>query len=185
MSHRVVELHNIMPLANIPSVLNRGILSHEQAAKLNTDSIIPQSAQVPRGLKLHQYAKLYFDAHNPALMERKTEALCVLRISTEIFDVEGVVLTDHYSSSPYVRYLSPQQIGHIHFDNVFAENWEDTNEINHLRKKAAKCAEVLVPVSVPFCFISGAYVPDNKSLDLMGNYGFKRELTLNPTLFFV
>ena len=32
MPQRVTELHNIMPLANIPLVLQHGILSHEEAA---------------------------------------------------------------------------------------------------------------------------------------------------------
>lgn len=36
MPQRVTELHNIMPLANIPLVLQHGILSHEEAANYPT-----------------------------------------------------------------------------------------------------------------------------------------------------
>lgn len=34
MSHRIIELHSIMPIENISSVLEHGILSNAQAAKL-------------------------------------------------------------------------------------------------------------------------------------------------------
>jgi len=185
MSHRVIELHHIVPIATIPSVLHHGILSDEQAAKNYPPSLITPGPQIPKGLKLHQYARLYFDAHNPVLFNRKTENLCVLRVSTEVFDIEGVVLTDQHASSPYARYLGPHQIGQLNFDPIFSDNWEDPNQIQHLRKKAAKCAEVLVPVCIPFCFISGAYVPDENSLASIKNHGFKRESMINLNLFFL
>jgi hypothetical protein len=78
-----------MPLANIPMVLKFGILSHEEAAKLPHDSVALSEIQerrdikrVPGGLKLHQYANLYFSARNPMLFRRKNDAatLCVLRV---------------------------------------------------------------------------------------------------------
>ncbi|HLH97550.1 MAG TPA: DarT ssDNA thymidine ADP-ribosyltransferase family protein [Xanthobacteraceae bacterium] len=63
MDSRVTELHCIMPIANLGSVRAHGILSHERAAKLPHQSVaLPQvqdrrdKKQVPRGLKLHQYA---------------------------------------------------------------------------------------------------------------------------------
>jgi hypothetical protein len=61
MDARVVEFQCIMPIANIPSVLLHGILSHERAAKLKHHSAAMQAIQdlrdqkqVPGGLKLHQ-----------------------------------------------------------------------------------------------------------------------------------
>jgi hypothetical protein len=66
---------------------------------------------VPGGLKLHQYANLYFHARNPMLYKRKGEVanLCVLRISTEVRHIVGVVMTDRNASSDYVRFLHPSQ----------------------------------------------------------------------------
>ena len=100
-----------MPLENIPSVLNLGILSNEQAAKVPHYSVALEVVQerrdlkhVPGGLKLHQYANLYFHARNPMLYKRKDEAakLCILRVSTEITHIDGVVITDRNASSDYV-----------------------------------------------------------------------------------
>lgn len=68
---------NIMPLENIASVIENGILSHDN---INTEhkSIAMSEIQerrekvyVPNGLRLHQYANLYFDYKNPMLYKKK------------------------------------------------------------------------------------------------------------------
>src|SRR6476661_11225448 len=103
MDPRVTELHCIMPLDNIPSVLGYGILSYERAAKLKHHSVAMQPVQdrrdekqVPGGLKLHQYANLYFHARNPMMFKRQGEApnLCVLQVSTDLLTQNGTVITD-------------------------------------------------------------------------------------------
>src|SRR5580692_10875765 len=103
MNPRVTEFQCIMPLENIPSVLKLGILSNERSAKLKHCSVAMEDVQekreqkhVPGGLKLHQYANLYFHARNPMLYKRRGEArnLCVLRVSTDVLRVDGVVLAD-------------------------------------------------------------------------------------------
>jgi hypothetical protein len=67
MSHRVTELHNIMPIDNVSSVLAQGIVSYERAQALQHASVALMAVQerrdnklVPGGLRLHQYANLYF-----------------------------------------------------------------------------------------------------------------------------
>ena len=96
MDPRVTELHCIMPTANIASVMAHGILSYERAAKLQHRSVAMQPVQdrrdhkqVPGGLKLHQYANLYFHARNPMLFKRLNDAaeLCVLRVSTQVLAI--------------------------------------------------------------------------------------------------
>lgn len=111
-----------MPLVNILSVLEHGILSYERAAKLKHHSVAMHEVQdrrdkkqVPHGLKLHQYANLYFHAGNPMLYKRKDDAenICVLRISTEVLQIEGVVITDCNAASQYVRFYHPSQIFYL------------------------------------------------------------------------
>jgi len=60
---RVTELHCIMPIGNITSVMTHGILSYERAAKLAHHSVAMQALQdkrdrkhVPRGLRLSRCA---------------------------------------------------------------------------------------------------------------------------------
>lgn len=92
-----------MPMANVASVLAHGLLSYERATRLPHHSVALQQVQdrrdhkhVPGGLKLHQYANLYFHARNPMLYKRLPEAnaLCVLRVSTEVLGLPGAVISD-------------------------------------------------------------------------------------------
>ena len=71
---KIREFHNIMPISNMSSVLEHGILSHERAKKVSHQdvslSVIQarrQRVTLPDGLPLHQYANLYFHARNPML----------------------------------------------------------------------------------------------------------------------
>ena len=55
----------------------------------------------------------------------------------------------------------PQRPGGLQIVNrelTFAEFWTDQDRIQYFRKKAAKCAEVLVPDRVDPKFLLGAYV---------------------------
>ena len=155
MDARVTELHCIMPMTNIPSVMQHGILSYERAAKLAHKSVAMQPvqdkrdrAQIPGGLKLHQYANLYFHARNPMLSARRAEAdsLCVLCVSTSVLSLPGTVITDQNAASDYVRFLALSQWQLLDWDLIFATDWRHPDDqIAEWRHKSRKCAEVLVP----------------------------------------
>src|SRR5947207_10433007 len=170
MNPRVTEFQCIMPLENIPSVLKLGILSNERAAKVPHYSVALEIVQerrdvkhVPGGLKLHQYANLYFHARNPMLFKRKETAatLCVLRVSTEVRHIEGVVFADRNASSDYARFLHPTQESVLDYDAIFAMDWRHPNQFEYFARKSKKCAEVLVPHRVDPRFLTGAYVMDD------------------------
>lgn len=173
MDQRVREFQCIMPLANMPSVLERGILSHDRAVKFAHESAAMEEIQerrdkkrVPGGLRLHQYANLYFHARNPMLYKRKENApnLCILRVSTEILELHGVVITDQNAASDLVRFLHPNQYRFLDFDSIFAMNWTHPNDPFAFRKhKLRKCAEVLVPHVVDPRFLIGAYAVNETS----------------------
>ena len=194
MDPRVTEFQCIMPLENIPSVLAHGILSHEQASRLPHRSVALNAVQdlrdvkqVPGGFKLHQYANLYFHARNPMLSKRRGEAgnLCVLRISTEVLKINGVVFADSNASSKYVRFLAPSQWRLLAFDDIFAMNWKHPDDrITEWRHSARKCAEVLVPGRVAPDLLRGAYVRDDSAAENLNDLGFELPITIDPVLFF-
>ena len=73
----VRELHYITPIENLPSILEKGILSHKLASKIPHLSVALDVIQerrknkiIPRGRPLHDYVNLYFDARNPMLYRR-------------------------------------------------------------------------------------------------------------------
>lgn len=194
MSHRVTELHNIMPIANIPSVLQYGILSHEKCSKMPHTDVSLAAVQdkrdtkhVPGGLKLHQYTNLYFDARNPMMYIRHSQAqdLCVLRISTQVLQIQGAVITDQNAASDYVRFLPPNCLNYLDFDLIFAEDWRHPNDyIAYLQHKSAKCAEVLVPHGVDIQYITGAYVLNDIARNKLKNFGFFQVIDINRRIFF-
>lgn len=196
MNPRVTEFQCIMPLENIPSVLKLGILSNERSAKIEHRSVAMEDVQekreqkhVPGGLKLHQYANLYFHACNPMLYKRKSETnnLCVLRVSTEILQLPGVVFADCNASSPYVRFLAPSQWTLLDYEAIYAMDWnrQHANDPYAYRvHKARKCAEVLVPHVVETKYVIGAYVVDEATRLKLQSLGFDRAVTIDSEMFF-
>jgi hypothetical protein len=194
MNPRVTEFQCIMPLENIPSVLKLGILSNERAAKVPHYSVAMEVVQekrdlkhVPGGLKLHQYANLYFHARNPMLFKRKDAAatLCILRVSTEVTQIEGVVITDRNASSDYVRFLHPSQAALLDYDAIFAPDWRHPgDQIAYYRHRSQKCAEVLVPHSVEPKYLTGAYVVDETTGLKLQSLGFGLSVSIDSKTFF-
>lgn len=170
MDQRVERLHCIMPIANLALVMEHGILSYDDAAKLLHRSVAMQPVQdlreaksVPQGLRLHRYANLYFDARNPMMFKRRQEApaICILAVSRKVLRLDGVVVTDRNAASPYARFLHPNQCHEINFDDVFATDWRHPGDpVRYHQHKLRKCAEVLVAHRVAPNLIQGAYVLD-------------------------
>lgn len=194
MPHRVIEFHNIMPIDNVASVLQHGILSYEQAAGfLHSDVSMSDiqekrsQVQVSRGLWLHQYANLYFDARNPMMYKRLSlvEKMCVLSVSKAVLSIEGVIISDQNAASGYVRFYPPSSLASLNFDQIYADDWRHPeDEIAHLRHKSAKCAEVLVPSSIHPQYIQKAYVVNEMVKTKLVAKGFSKPVEIMPRLFF-
>lgn len=151
-------------MGNLPSIARLGILSHERAKSLRHVSVASPEVQarragksVPNGRPLHQYANLYIDARNAmmyVLRDRHLD-LAVLRVSTDVLDLPGVVIADRNAAGGWARfYPSPQGLAAIDRDLVFADWWNQSDDAKQVR-----CAEVLVPDEVSVRFLLGAYVP--------------------------
>lgn len=188
------ELHYITPIANVPSIIQRGVLCKNKANSLNPTSIAMHEIQnlrankaVPGGLAIHEYANLYFCARNPMMYKRASmhAEICVLRIDPTVLDLKHVVIADANAASKYTAfYPSPAGLARIDESWVFADDWTDSDKITQWKKAAAKCAEVLVPSAVPPDKIIGAYVSCAESQQVLAGTGFGKKITINPHLFF-
>jgi len=190
------ELHYITPISNVPSILERGLLSHALATKVRHASIAKPEVQdrrrkvvVPHGLPLHRYVNLYFCARNPMLFARQDQhdTLAVLRIDTAVLDLPGVVVSDQNAASRYARFgASPAALRFVDFVRVFAEYWTVPDDpIAEWRNKSVKCAEVLVPRQVEPMFILGAYVSGQRGNELLVGVSASLKVTIDPRLFFL
>ncbi len=179
----VKELHYIAPIANVASIVQHGLLSHNQARKIPHCSVAMTEIQqrrtrkvVPGGRPLHDYVNLYFHARNPMLFTRREQhgELFVLRISAAVLDMPDVIITDGNAASDYTAfYPSPEGLLHLNSHEIFAEWWTDANPFVEWAKKRKKCAELLVPDMVNAEYIVGAYVSSDAARRAMVALGFQ------------
>jgi hypothetical protein len=193
---RIQELHYITDMANVASILERGILSNRLARRVvGHVSVADAEVQARRASKrvwvgrssrpLHDYANLYVHARNAMLfilLRSRKGDLTVLAIDPEVLDLDGVVVTDRNAASFASLFLpAAEGIAALDESAVFAEWWTGSFEVKQLRM-----AEVLVPDRVPPSLIKGAYVPDHAAGERLRSHLSGRLLAIrvNRWLFF-
>jgi ssDNA thymidine ADP-ribosyltransferase, DarT len=179
----VRELHFITPICNLGSILERGILSHNRADGIHHGSVASDRVQywrsrkrVPGGMRLHDYANLYFHARNAMMSyllyaegQRHTD-LIVLRVSPQVLDLPNTVVSDGNSAVGSTRfYPSPEGLAHLDSKLIFARRWVDENGWPDQEAKRVRMAEVLVPYLVSSKYIRSCYVDTSeKRRECMG-----------------
>ncbi len=172
----IKELHYICLLQNAPSILNYGILCHNESLKLPNvnHSLAENSVQqwrekkrLPHGKALHDYANLYFDARNAMMFQRiyplknsgragLLDSLCVYRVDPTILDEPDVWVTDIGAGGSTVGfYLVHEGLPRLKADRVYADSWNVGDPAEQEQRKKERMAEVLVPSSVPPKFFLG------------------------------
>jgi len=121
------------------------------------------------------------------LFKRLAEAqsLCVLRVSPQVLELDGTVISDQNAASDYARFLHPRQWKLLDFDAIYAMDWRHPGNLAaYYRHSSQKCAEVLVPGRVETRFLTGAYVIDDAARDRLKASGLALTVAANPVLFF-
>jgi len=192
----VRELYFITPIANVSSIIQHGILSHNLSKRLPHHSVAMQKIQDKRGdkdipgtnRKLHDYANLYFDAHNPMLSKRRdrNDKICVLRINAEVIDSLDIIIADRNASSDYVRfYPAAEGLAAIDKNRLFARYWTHPENIyDEWEHKSVKCAEVLVPEKVEPQYLLGAYVANQTALVTIKKLRIGLTVSIKSDIFF-
>jgi len=172
-ARRITELYYITHVENIPSILNKGILSHERIEKENIP-YVPiydkeiifkrQEITVPDGRSLWSFANLYFNARNPMLYrvrsEKPVNMIAILGINLEILKHPGVFVTTGNAASPQseIKTVSQKLISQIAKETNY---WYWDPEDGSKRKMMAEC---LVPGEVPPELIKSIYVAGYETL---------------------
>jgi ssDNA thymidine ADP-ribosyltransferase, DarT len=192
---RVRELHYITDIANVPSILEHGILSHRLVERLIGPhvTVASQEVQARRAGKrvwtgrsaraLHDYANLYLDARNAmlyTLLRNRRGDLTVLAVDPEVLDLAGVLVTDRNAASAARIRPAAEGVEALDEAAVLATWWED------LDAKQRRMAEVLVPDRVPPELVRLAHVPDRAALTRLQARLGDRQLVIrvNRRLFF-
>jgi len=173
----IKELHFITHFDNIESITRHGIVSRNLAKKkmLNFNDISEEGVQDRRSGKkvpgtnkvLHDYANLYFDAHNPMLSARrsKNNEICVLRIKSDVLDLNDVIVTDKNAARECWFKTVAEGLPFLDRDEVYAAFWLNDDYWEQERLKGIKCAEVLVPNEISAKYIVGVYVANQAAFD--------------------
>ena len=193
-SIRYKYFYNIMPLENIPSVINNGILSFDKTNMFRHASIAMNEIQerrenvrIPNGNRLHSYANLYFTYHNPMMYKRRAQAktLCVLVIDPAVIYIDGCVLSDRNAAADLARFFTPEVgLDEIDFNLVFSEVWTDPNSYRQQAKKTIKCAEILIPTRGPYDYVVGAYALNKNVEQQLIEMGFDKKIVIDPDVFY-
>lgn len=94
-------------------------------------------------------------------------------------------MTNANAAGDWVRFApAPGGLNIVDEHLAFAEWWTDMNPIIQMRKKAARCAEVLVPDRVAPSLILGALVSGATSRDRCIELGIPCGVTLMDTCSF-
>lgn len=193
---RVLELHYITPIANVPSILRQGILSHRRAEAVSHESVAMQAVQdlrasirLPNGRMLHEHVNLYFDARNPMMYVRKEQhrQLTVLRVDPRVLDLQGVMISDGNAARRFgTRFSRPDEEGFSHLDEekVYSDDWRHPDPQVKDELKRIRCAEVLVPDRVDTAFVVGAYCSCEEAETMLIASGCTIDTTRYEHLFF-
>ncbi len=189
------ELHYITHIDNVPSCLQRGVLCHNQARRIDHVDVsmrevqdIRRGKRLPNGDLLHDYANVYFQARNPMLyrLRNRVHELVVLRIDPAIVDLPGAVIADGNAAVGFTAFEpAPDGLRIVDKGRTYARRWTHQDTMEYRRRKAASCAEVLVPGSIDSGYITGAFVGSGQALRRFRALGVALRVRRNPRLFFL
>ena len=192
------NFYNIMPIENIPNVMEYGILSYYNARKLKHKSVASDFVQdrrenkiVPNVGNLHSYANCYFDCRNPMMykikMKYDLKKICILVISLKILNLKGVVISDRNASSDYAYFAEPLHMiinDKLEYDKIYTKYWNDPDQTKKDILSSIKCAEVLVPNSISYDYVESAIVIDEETKKKLLEKKFDKKIIVNDYLFF-
>ena len=191
------NLYYITHMDNLPSILEKGILSHErieeehvQPARIyNTDIVNRRKEKnTPDEKSLWCYANLYFQARNPMMYrvvhEKGAKDLAVVSVVKKILQTPGIFITDGNAANAPTQFYFPSD-----GLKILGQQWkivqnEWWNTLDGSKRKIM--AECLVPNSVSPEFINSVYVADEETrARLSGMVGYRSISVIpEPKMFF-
>jgi hypothetical protein len=185
----------ITHIANIPSILKRGILAHQRVE----DGHVPftpiydtgivgnrKNKTTPAGKSLWEYANAYFQPRNPMMYRVKHEKglneLAVVGVHASIMDFPGAYVTTGNAANNDTDILPPEEgLAQIDWKVINSDWWNSTD--GSKRKIMAEC---LVPNLIPPDRIHSVFVARPTAADKVKELGLPATIPLmvEPKMFF-
>ena len=193
----IKNLYYITHIDNLPSILERGILSHERIEEeglqpahiYNTDIVNRRKEKnTPDQKSLWSYANLYFQARNPMMYrvvhEKGAKGLAVISVSKKILQAPGVFITDGNAANDPTQFYFPSD-----GLKMLGQQWkiiqnEWWNNLDGSKRKIM--TECLVPNSISSEFIHSIYVADEETRVSVSEKVGSRSISVipEPKMFF-
>lgn len=185
----------IAHVSNLRSILELGILSHEEVIKqqLASKSIYDEKIvskrkdkTTPADLSLWAYANVYFQARNPMLYrvlhEESKDSIMVLQISPDIFAADGAFITDGNAAGSQTIFHPANQNGLKMLDaKIFKRNYWSENDDS----KRKIMAELLIPKMIPAGKITSIYVATEEAQLKVEKISKSIQAIVQPESFFL
>jgi len=188
---RLKELYYITHLDNLPSILERGILSHERIEKediqvtpIYDDQIVKNrhDIETPDGKTLWSFVNLYYQPRNPmlyrVLCEKPKEDIAVVGVWRDISDRPDIFISDGNAAHSKSHILPADEVQKAlpKIKNILDMEW--WNEEDGSKRKIM--AECLVPDRIPPEYIRSVYVASYDAMKKMAAKLKKHSIFISP-----
>lgn len=193
----IKSLYYITHIENLPSILQQGILSHEQVEGLNIsftpiyDSGIVSKRKdkaTPNQMSLWEYANLHFQPRNPMMYrvvhEKNKRDIAIVGVSPEVLKGKDVLITDGNAANDPTQFFSSAK-----GLEVLQEQWRVVqsdwwNDLDGSKRKIM--AECLVPNQIKPELIHSIFVADHATKQRVESIigSIKTPVIPEPHLFF-
>ncbi|MCX7680843.1 MAG: DUF4433 domain-containing protein, partial [Anaerolineae bacterium] len=174
---RIQNLYYIAPVENLPSILEKGILSHAEVERRHIASTSIYDAHIvasrkqrttPDGKSLWEFANLYFQARNPMLYrvvrEGKSRDIVVLAVRPQVLELPCYISIGN-AASPTSEVLPKeeglQKLCSREIWSVIQSEWWRPED----GSKRIIMSECLVYGAVPPDFIHTVYVASHQTAE--------------------
>ena len=190
------QFYFITHIDNIPSIIEKGVFSHEKIANENikftpiydNEIVIRRSEKITSdGKDLWSYANLFFEPRNPMLyrviIEKDVSNLAVIAIDKRVLMLEGVLVTTGNAASDATEIRRVKELNKTYREikqDLTREYWKEFDG-----SKRRIMAECLVPDYVPPDYINCIYVSKFEAAEKLKKIlKVKIDVTPEPFMFF-
>lgn len=187
--YQILCLWHLTHKDNISSILRHGILNHDDAYRLNVNSvdISDHNVQIRRetiepycNRKIHEYAPLYLKPRNPMLyvLRHLQSDLCLVEVSLSALLDSEYLITDGNAACRDTQFFNTvNYLSSLPWDVLNSRFWKD-----HDDGKRKMCAEVLIYPKITPKYIDVIHCYSKSTLNTLANCG--RIVKLSPNFFF-
>ena len=189
------RLYHMTHVANVPSILEKGLMSHRTApAYCDISNVTVNGLRAAivtvHGRSLHDYVPLYFNPRNAMLYQKQKEYrqdIVIVEISKSVCHEGGVLFSEGNAASSESRIVDTlAATSAFNWPRIVKEDWREGRILN-LTTKRLMMSECLVPNQIAAARIIRLHAPDAATGERLARTqprAGRVELRTSPELFF-